>query len=147
MKPSKPLKRSPVRKKSARRHLVQEADRLVREVVLQEQGEACLKCHQVKPLHAAHILPKGAYPSLRFETTNVIGLCMRDHLYWAHRDPVGFVDWVNQIFPGRIDRLKLSASQHRKIDLKELICVLKSLVRDPPGTPQPRSEDLNSEPF
>lgn len=112
---------------SKHQQLVSEADQWVRAIVLKRQGEACLKCNQVKPLQAAHILAKGSHPSLRFDLENVIGLDVKCHLFWAHRDPVGFVDWINEKFPGRIDKLKLAASQYRKIDLKELICVLRSI--------------------
>lgn len=114
------------RRKSAHRLLVEEADAWVRAIVFLRQGPKCLRCSQVKPLHAAHILSKGAHPGIRFELDNVIGLCMKDHLFWAHREPIGFLQWIEELFPGRVERLSESARYRSRIDLKELICVLKS---------------------
>ena len=126
--------RKPPKRKSAHRHLVIEADGLVRAIVLHRQAKiygvgVCLKCQQARVLQAAHILGKGAHNGIRFDLENVIGLCLRCHIFWCHRDPVGFVDWINELFPGRIDKLKLAASQYRKQDLKELIVVLKSIAK------------------
>lgn len=114
---------------SAHQALVKEADAWVKAIVLNRQGPNCLKCGKPKPLHAAHILSKGANPSLRYDLENVIGLCMQDHIFWAHRDPVGFATWIEEKFPGRLDKLKLSASFYCHLDLKELICVLRSIAR------------------
>ena len=121
--------RKRIRRKSAHQELVQEADSWVRAIVLHRQGPKCLKCHEVKPLHAAHMLSKGAFPSIRHELDNVIGLCMKDHIYWAHREPVGFQQWIEELFPGRIQRLMEAARHVRKVDLKELICVLRDIAR------------------
>jgi hypothetical protein len=140
-------KRHGIKRKSDRQRLVEDADQWVKAVVLQRQGEKCLKCNQIKPLHAAHILSKGAHPSLRFELENVIGLCMKDHIFWCHRDPVGFTDWIEERFPGRLARLKEASRHYRKIDLLETICVLKALYKDPPTVVLPVSQDLGAEPF
>jgi hypothetical protein len=123
------LRRSRPRRVSAHHGLVKDADAWVKAIVLARQGPRCLKCGSEKPLHAAHILSKGGHPGVRFELDNVIGLCMKDHIFWAHRDPVAFVDWINGLFPGRIERLKLASAQYRKIDMKELICVLKAIYK------------------
>jgi 5-methylcytosine-specific restriction endonuclease McrA len=118
-----------MKRKTAHQELVHEADSWVRAIVFHRQGPKCLKCHESKPLHAAHILSKGANPALRFDLENVIGLCMKDHIFWAHRNPVGFTDWIEEIFPGRLARLREMTRHHCKIDVKELICVLKSIAR------------------
>ena len=121
-----------VRKRSKKNTLVTEADSWVRAIVFAKQGTdgnsgLCAKCGLQKLLQAAHIFSKGSHPSLRYDLDNVIGLCLRCHIFWAHRDPVAFVDWVEQKYPGRVDQLRLAAQMPRKIDLKELICVLKSI--------------------
>ena len=117
------------RRKTAHRLLVEEADSWVRAIVLHRQGPKCLRCHEPKPLHAAHILSKGAFPSIRFDLDNVIGLCMKDHIFWAHREPIGFQQWIEEIFPLRIQHLMAEARFRRKIDLKELIAVLRDIAR------------------
>jgi len=123
-----PLKRGRKPKRvSNHQRLVMEADSWVKAIVLNRQGPNCLKCGQAKPLQAAHILGKGANPLMRYELDNVIGLCLKDHIFWAHKDPDGFVQWIESIFPGRLARLREQSRYHGKIDLKELICVLKSI--------------------
>jgi len=124
---TKPIKRTRVKRVSAHQSLVKDADAWVRSIVFGRQGPKCLKCNEVKPLSASHILGKGANPALRYDLDNVIGLCVKCHIFWCHRDPVGFTDWIEEIFPGRLARLREMARQHCKIDLKELICVLKSI--------------------
>lgn len=114
---------------TAHQGLVLEADQWLKAIVLAKQGPNCLKCGEIKPLQAAHILSKGAHTSIRFETENVIGLCLQCHIFWAHRDPIGFTQWIEELYPGRIARLQEIARYPRKIDLKELICVLKSEAR------------------
>lgn len=116
-----------VKRKSAHRELVEEADAWVKAIVLERQGPECLKCKKVKPLQGAHILGKGANPALRYDLENVIGLCVKCHLFWCHRDPIGFSEWVEEIFPGRLQRLREKSKYYCKIDLKELLCVLKDI--------------------
>lgn len=123
------LFRRRIKRKTTHQGLVEEADSWVKAIVLHRQGPNCLKCDKPKPLQAAHILSKGANGAIRFDLTNVIGLCMPCHIFWAHRDPSGFTDWIDELFPGRRTALKLAASHHRKIDLKELICVLRDIAR------------------
>ena len=79
-------------------------------------------------LQAAHILPKGKYPLLRYALENLLTLCYRDHLEWAHKDPIGFVHWIEAVWPGRIQRLRESAAMPRKIDYRELLVVLEAEV-------------------
>lgn len=123
--------RKPIRKRSKKRFpLVTEADAWVKAIVFQRQGTGCLKCEKLKPLQAAHILAKGSHPSIRYDLDNVIGLCLACHIFWSHRDPVGFVDWIEAKFPGRIDRLRAAATERMGVDLKELICVLKQIYED-----------------
>jgi 5-methylcytosine-specific restriction endonuclease McrA len=129
-----PLKRGKRPKRvSAHQSLVKEADAWVKAIVIGRQGPECLKCNRRVDLQAAHILGKGANPAMRYELENVIGLCLRCHIFWGHKDPIAFTDWVEQMFPGRIAKLKLAAAQYRKIDLRELICVLKDIYKKESG--------------
>ena len=111
---------------SERRKLEVQADGLTRTLVLRRDLERCLKCGGEKMLQAAHIFPKGKYPLLRYVLENLLTLCYRDHLEWAHKDPIGFTDWIEAKWPGRIQRLRESAALPRKIDYKELLLVLEA---------------------
>lgn len=134
------------RRKSSHQKLVEEADAWVKEIVVNRQQGECLKAiYPAKSLitanvvcgggmQGAHILRKGGlYLSLRHELDNVIGLCRNHHIFWAHVDEHAFGEWIEQIYPGRIARLKESALHYRKVDLKELICVLKSIWKAEEG--------------
>lgn len=45
------------------------------------------------PLQAHHIIPRTCW-ALRFDLENGVCLCKRHHLYWAHKDAIGFTEWV-----------------------------------------------------
>ncbi len=130
-KPSRKKKRNHVRKKatSERRKLEIECDRLTKILVHNRDGWKCL----VDPNHngviqCCHILPKGKYPLLRFSLENLLTMCWRCHMEWAHKDPIGFVKWIDARWPDRIMNLWVAAAMKRKIDLKELLIVLESEV-------------------
>lgn len=116
-----------MKRKSAHQQLVEEADSWTKAIVLQRQGPLCLRCKQRKPLQGAHILRKGGkYSAIRHHLDNVIGLCGGCHIGWAHHNELEFYEWIEEVFPGRIAVLRLSARQRGRVDLKELICVLRS---------------------
>jgi len=120
-----------VRKKitSERRKMEVRADYLCKVLVHHRDGYKCLKCQSTADLQAAHILPKGKYPTMRHVMDNLLTLCWRDHMEWAHKDPIGFVDWINAKWPALIDRLRISAGMKRPVDLKELLIVLEAEFR------------------
>jgi hypothetical protein len=114
-----------------------ELDGLVKRLVLARDGNACVRCGKKILLQAAHILPKGRYPRLRFETLNILTLCVYDHLFWAHKNPIEFTQWLEEKYPGRIQTLQEMAATARKVDMKELLIGLKLEVKAlddlPPG--------------
>jgi hypothetical protein len=130
-----PIKRgkSPKRKTSARK-LKQEIDLLIKAVVLKRDnyrcvasGEAGVKCNEAeRGLQAAHILPKGKYPRLRFNTDNVLSMCFYHHLIWAHKDPLDFARFIREAYPGREEKLRILAQTAAKVDLKELLGWLRA---------------------
>ncbi len=137
-KPVRRKRKNHVRKKitTERRGIEVECRGLTKILVHRRDGEVCLKCgtdgtRPRNPLQAAHILPKGKYPLLQFVLDNLLTLCYACHIGWAHKDPVGFLDWIEAKWPGRIQELRISASSamKRKIDLKELLIVLQLETR------------------
>ena len=130
-KPTRKKRKNHSRKKltSARRKLEIQCDGLTKILVHRRDNNICLKCGTSDAdLQAAHILPKGKYPLMRFVLDNMLTLCWRDHMEWAHKDPVGFVDWIEAVWPGRIQRLRISARMGRPQDLKELSIALQDEV-------------------
>lgn len=112
------------RKRSAKARLVSEADKLVRELVMARDG-CCVRCGKTEKLQAAHILPKGRVPRLRFELLNVMALCVGCHLYFWHKNPVEAALWIREAIPGRVDDLHIMAAIAPKVDVKELIAGLR----------------------
>jgi hypothetical protein len=133
------------RRKSAHQELVEEADSWVKAIAVHRQRQIaepgvlsisrdlpmCLRCKRKKPLQGAHIMRKGGkYNSIRHHLDNVIGLCAECHIGWAHHNELEFYEWIEEIFPGRIAALRLYARfQSGRVDLKQLICVLKDIAR------------------
>jgi hypothetical protein len=103
---------------------VKDADALVR-ILVMHRDKVCQRCGSSKSLAAAHLLPKGTYPRLRFELLNVIALCYRDHMEFAHKNPIEFMAWLEQKFPGRGELLRIMARTSAKIDMKELLIGLR----------------------
>jgi hypothetical protein len=122
-------------KSIAKRRLVSQCDALVRKLVLSRDGYKCCKCGGINILQAAHILSKGPWSRIRFAVLNVLTLCLRCHLYWGHRDPIAFVDWLNEKYPGRIEQLKIIAATSPKLDMKLIRLALQIEVNelDPPS--------------
>ena len=123
------MKRSPLKRRSERADLISEADVLVRQIIMERDHNECQRCGNLHQLQAAHLLSKARRPRLRFELLNVIALCKGCHLYFAHKDPIGFTDWLQHKYPGRIEALKLMAATAGRTDLKELLIGLRYILR------------------
>jgi hypothetical protein len=124
-----------VRRKTAHQELVEEADSWCKAIMLHRQGGLCLRhdCYPPNcggPLQGAHILRKGGmYKSIRHDLENLVVLCRNHHMFWAHLYELDFYEWIEEMYPGRLARLKETArAPKRKVDYKELICVLKSIA-------------------
>lgn len=115
------------RVKTSRRREMQELDLLVKQVCQERDGHKCVRCGATNNLHAAHILPKGLYRRMRFMPENVLTLCLKDHLYFAHKDPLGFAAWLNAKFPSKYENLLIWSRQMPKLDLKQLRIELAAL--------------------
>ncbi len=118
------IRRTPIRKRSAKARLVSEADKLVRELVF-ARDRVCLRCGGTGAPTPFHIKPKGKFPRLRFELLNVIRVCWPCHRYHWHDDPIGGREWLEDKLPGRIDQLNWLAAIAPKVDVKELIAGLR----------------------
>lgn len=127
-----PIKRSgkPIRKRSKKNSIVPVLDGLVRTLIIARDGGCCVKCGGDNVLQAAHILPKSHYPRLRYELWNVLTMCKRCHIFWAHKDPIGFIEWLDLKYPGRRQELLIMQATARKLDLKELRIALQIEVKN-----------------
>lgn len=120
-----PLKRGKrIRRSTSARKMKQVIDLKVKEQALVRDNFACVRCGKRDNLQAAHLLPKGLYPRMRFELDNILTLDVGCHLFFAHKDPLGFAAFVNEKYPGLYDRLRERARVAGKINLKALYAEL-----------------------
>lgn len=91
---------------------------LLKEAVFARDGYKCRKCGRTDTLSPAHIRPKGEYRKMQYDMDNVITLCYKHHMEWAHKDPRGFDKWLEEILPKKVlDRLDLMANTQIKSPL------------------------------
>jgi 5-methylcytosine-specific restriction endonuclease McrA len=90
----KPPKRIPrgsrpsrVRKRDSRGKLRELADDLFSLYIRTRDEWTCRRCGSLKwqVMQCAHLMPKGAYPALRYEERNAICLCYGCHKHMTHR--------------------------------------------------------------
>jgi predicted restriction endonuclease len=103
--------------------VTRELDTLLRRIVMARDHETCRRCGRKsapgrgQAIETAHIIPKGSHPSMRYRLDNVLALCHSCHHFFAHKDPVGFVDWLGTVLaPGQLDRLRLVSAQGGRVD-------------------------------
>ena len=60
-------------------------------------GNVCQWCGTTKKLQCAHIVPR-TIKLLRWDERNAIALCLRCHLYKAHKDPILFHEFLEANF-------------------------------------------------
>ena len=76
-------------KKRTRGKLLIECDKLFRKTILRDRPYQCEWCGKTNnSLQISHILPKGAYPCLRYEPANVLLLCFYCHFQRWHKSPL-----------------------------------------------------------
>lgn len=89
-------------------------DILFSKAIRQRDGK-CMRCGSISNLQCSHVLPRN-YLSIRWEMENAITLCVGCHIYWWHKYPHEAVEWFDNMWPGRYEKLKKLASTHKKID-------------------------------
>ena len=72
----------------------------------------CEMCGATRTLQMSHILPKGAYPSIRFHPLNVFCACYRCHIIIWHHNPKVAWEWALGYFSK--ERLEWIEQQKQK---------------------------------
>jgi hypothetical protein len=115
----------------SRKSWVKKLDKLFSQVVTTRDGR-CLKCGKTQGIGAAHLYPKGKYTRMRWDTDNAIAMDWNCHLNWAHRDPLGFKDWLDvTLDPKRLSQLKLRAmvADRSPVDYQQIELFLKAELK------------------
>jgi hypothetical protein len=91
-------------------------------ILIRKKGR-CERCGRMDSLQDAHVVPK-TNKALRWDIFNHLCLCIRCHLWFAHKDPLAFTDWFCSAYPNRAKYLEENRTKLKKRtedDLKELL--------------------------
>lgn len=66
--------------------------------VIRARDKKCLKCGKRENLQCAHVSSR-THLAGRWNEMNAITLCTGCHLYWAHKEPVEFSEWLKTTHP------------------------------------------------
>lgn len=91
---------------------------------LRETFTECAYCNKPNYLQVSHILPKGAYPHLRYDPINILPMCGHCHNFIWHANPVESGKWFERNYPQRkeyLDEAKLiyikrNLAYYQKVD-------------------------------
>ena len=100
---------------------------LWRQVVHARDHETCQRCGRRPPykLDAAHILSRGSAPKLKYDPMNGVLLCMVCHR-WADGEGTAFRKWVEEQWPGRVEKLRMMERFRGKTDKTVVRLVLRA---------------------
>jgi 5-methylcytosine-specific restriction endonuclease McrA len=95
-------------------------------LIVRSHGE-CEMCSSKKNLQCAHIVSRRNIKT-RWDLENAVCLCMRCHLYVAHKEPHEFVRWFDGKYGPRLyDKLKKRANKGGRFDYEAKYNELLSL--------------------
>ena len=114
--------RGPYKRRGSRQALRNRADKLFSEKI--RRDACCRNCGASWRLQCAHIVSR-RYNATRWSTDNAVCLCQKCHMKFTY-DPLGWEEWVEERFPGRLAELKVRARQGvAKVDLEAVVESLK----------------------
>ena len=97
---------------------------------IRNRDKVCLKCGKKDNLQCAHIFSR-VNRSVRWFDDNCVTLCYACHMFWAHKNPVEFTEFVKQFLgETRYQNLRTLAKSIKKWteqEKQELLEELKGL--------------------
>ena len=109
---------------SARKH----CDDLWSKLIKLRAGGKCERCQSTTVVQGHHVIPRTNW-NLRFNELNGVALCKAHHIFWAHKDAVGFTRWLDMRFPGRTEKLEIMRHEKTKHDYTLLKIYLEAEIR------------------
>lgn len=102
-------------------------DELYSELIILRAGHKCEKenCNKRTKLQAHHIFSR-VYFAIRHDPENGVCLCRYHHLYWAHRFPVEFMNWIKK--KRDIEKLEMIKNNQAKKDYKLIEIYLRQEI-------------------
>ena len=92
--------------------------------VKERAGGKCEICGKDKYIQAHHIVPRTNF-ALRHDIENGVALCRRHHLYFAHKDPLEFIEWAK--LKRDLDYLQMVRHRQSKNDYNAIKLYLEGL--------------------
>lgn len=86
----------------------------------------CQYCGSTENLQTAHIFSRKNL-SIRWDPENAVCLCVKHHLYWAHKEPVGFTRWVSKV--KNIEYLEDKIAKAKPMKLYDLEAIYEDLTK------------------
>jgi 5-methylcytosine-specific restriction endonuclease McrA len=105
-------------------HMAQ-ADKLFSQMI-RMRDQRCVSCSSPDRLQCAHIISR-SYKAIRVDPDNAIALCQSCHVRFTHR-PLEWRDFIDEMWPGRWDRLRKRALTYERVDWKRKLVWLRSVV-------------------
>ena len=109
---------------SARKH----CDDLWSKLIKLRAGGKCERCQSTTVVQSHHIIPRTNW-NLRFNELNGVALCKAHHIFWAHKDAIGFIKWLSEAFPRRIEKLEIIRHGKTKHDYTLLKIYLEQEIK------------------
>ena len=115
-------------KKKSRRSIEKKLDTEFSRVIrLRDKCARCGKGADTITLQCAHIISR-VNRAVRWDLENGVPLCYACHIFWAHRNPVDFVDFIKDYLGElRFEALKARARVVKKWTIEEMEEYLKYL--------------------
>lgn len=88
---------------------------------IRERDGRCLKCGRQDTLQCCHISSRKNAAG-RWNPLNAITLCYADHIFWAHKEPIEFTNWLKDNYPEFYqEALKVKQTTVKNQDLEALL--------------------------
>jgi len=95
--------------------------------VIRARDKKCLKCGKQSSLQCAHIASR-THLAGRWNEMNAITLCTGCHLFWAHKEPLEFVAWLQKHHPAVYKEAKEVKNIEWKPTLEDYQALLEELT-------------------
>jgi 5-methylcytosine-specific restriction endonuclease McrA len=103
-----------------RKKMVKKLDTLFSAYIRKRDGK-CLKCLRTDTLQCCHLASRKNLAG-RWNDKNAITLCYSCHIFWAHKEPIDFTNWVKKNYPAYYaEALKVKKTTVKDLDLGALV--------------------------
>ncbi len=121
------------KKKTQRQLLIRQNDDLARQIALLRDDATCQRTYRKANIQVCHVFSRSNL-RLRWELDNLVCLNAGVHLYWAHKEPLEFFEWIEErLGKHRFEVLKLKKRYHSPVRMDEILgwnLLLKNTLKE-----------------